>query len=78
MQGVKKGENSEFTTLWSAVGFPLTSMVIPTWIKGENSFQEVLKVNDDINDSPICNAALALKEQVFSIRWGLFASKFYI
>jgi len=78
VQGVKKGENPEFTTLWSVVGFPLTSMVVPIWIKGENSFPEVLRINDDINDSPICNAALTLKEQVFPIRWGKFASKFYI
>ncbi len=78
VQGVKKGEDPVFTTLWSAVGFPLTSMVIPTWIVGENSFPEVLKMNDDINDSPICNAALTLKEQVFPIRWGKFASKYYI
>ncbi len=78
VQGVKKGENPEFTTLWSAVGFPLTSIAIPTWIKGENSFPEVLKMNDEIEDSPICSAALTLKEQVFPIRWGKFASKYYI
>jgi len=78
VQGVKKGEDPEFTTLWSAVGFPLTSIVIPTWIKGENSFPEVLKMNDEIKDSPICNAALTLKEQIFPIRWGKFASKYYI
>ncbi len=78
VQGVKKGEDPEFTTLWSAVGFPLTSIVIPTWIKGENSFPEVLKMNDEIEDSPICSAALTLKEQVFPIRWGKFASKYYI
>ena len=78
VQGVKKGENPEFTTLWSAVGFPLTSIVIPSWIKGENSFPEVLKMNHEIEDSPICSAALTLKEQVFPIRWGKFASKYYI
>ncbi len=78
IQGVKKGENPEYSTLWSVVGFPLTSVVVPTWIKGKNTFPEVLKRNDKIKDSPICHAALTLKAEVFPIRWGKFASKFYI
>ncbi len=78
VQGVKKGENPDFTTLWSIVGFPLTSIVIPTWVKGENNFPEVLKRNDKIKDSPICNAALALKSEFFNIRWGKWAAKYYV
>ncbi len=78
VQGVKKDENPEFTTLWSAVGFPLTSIVIPTWLKAENDFPEVLKINEDLEDSPICNAALTLKNEVFPIRWGKFAAQYYI
>ncbi len=78
VQGVKKGEDAEFTTLWSAVGFPLTSIVIPTWLKAKNDFPEVLKINEELNDSPICNAALTLKKEVFPIRWGKFATKYYI
>jgi len=35
-------------------------------------------MNDEIEDSPICSAALILKEEVFPIRWGKFASKYYI
>ncbi len=78
VQGVKDGENAEFTTLWSAVGFPLTSIVIPTWLKAKNDFPEVLKIDKKLNDSPICNAALTLKKEVFPIRWGKFATKYYI
>ena len=78
VQGVIDGENPEFTTLWSAVGFPLTSIVIPTWLKAKNDFPEVLKIDKKLNDSPICNAALTLKKEVFPIRWGKFATKYYI
>lgn len=78
IQGVKIGEDPEFATLWSAVGFPLTSITIPTWVKGENNFPYILKRNDDIEDSPICHAALTLKKEVFPIRWGKFASKYYL
>ena len=78
VQGVKKGEKPEFTTLWSIVGFPLTSIVIPTWVKGENSFPEVLKRNKKLQDSPICHAALILKDKFFNIRWGKWAAKYYV
>ncbi|MCK5857429.1 MAG: hypothetical protein KAG64_08060 [Bacteroidales bacterium] len=78
IQGVKKGESPEFSTLWSIVGFPLTSIAIPTWVKGENDFPDVLKLSDEYNDSPVCYAALELKKEVFPIRWGKYASKYYI
>ena len=78
IQGVKKGENPAYTTLWSVVGFPLTSITVPTWVKGENSFPEILKRNEDLEDSPICNAALTLKSEMFNIRWGKWAAKYYV
>ncbi len=78
VQGVKPGEDPELTTMWAAVGFPLTSMAIPLWLKSKDDFPKVLKRDKELNDSPICNAALTLKQKVFPIRWGKFASKFYI
>ncbi|MEN8116527.1 MAG: hypothetical protein ABFS16_06080 [Bacteroidota bacterium] len=78
VQGVMNGENPEFVTLWSVVGFPLTSIVVPTWLKAEDDFPEVIKMNEELDDSPLCNAALSLKEEVFTIRWGKFASLYYI
>ncbi|UMB62067.1 hypothetical protein MHL31_07695 [Lutibacter sp. A80] len=78
VQGVKKGEDPAFTTLWSIVGFPLTSIALPTWVKGENDFPDVLKRNDKFNDAPVCYAALELKKKFFAIRWGKWAAKYYV
>lgn len=78
VQGVKKGEDPVLTTLWSAVGFPLTSIVIPTWIATKENFPEVLKSDKKLGDSPICHAALTLKKELFPIRWGKYASKYYM
>lgn len=78
VQGVKQGENPDYTTLWSIVGFPLTSIALPTWVKGENDFPNVLKRNNTFNDAPICYAALELKKKLFPIRWGKYASKYYM
>jgi len=78
VQGVKKGENPDLTTLWSVVGFPLTSVVVPTWIKAGNNMPEVVTLNNDLKDSPVCYAALTLKKDVFPVRWGKYASKYYM
>jgi len=76
VQGVAKDESPEHAVLWSVVGFPLTSIVMPTWVNGKNSFPEILKYNKELKDSPICNAALSLKAQCFPIRWGKFERKY--
>ena len=78
IEGVKKGENPELTTMWASVGFPLTSIAVPFWIAGGNDFPSIFKANDKIKDSPECYAALQLKKRVFPIRWGKYASKYYI
>ncbi len=78
VQGVKKGESPDMAIMWASVGFPLTSIAVPFWIKGEDNFPEIFKANDKLKDSPECNAALTLKKQLFPIRWGKYASKYYI
>ena len=78
VQGVMKDENPEFAMMWSVVGFPLTSIAVPVWVKAKDNFPSVLKRDDKLKDSPICYAALTLKKELFPINWGKFASKFYI
>ncbi len=78
IQGVKKGENPLLATMWAAVGFPLTSIAVPVWIAGEDNIPSILKYDEKYKDSPLCHAALTLKKQVFPIRWGKYASKYYI
>lgn len=76
VQGVTKDENPDNALMWSVVGFPLTSIVIPVWIKTGDKFPEILKYNEKYKDSPICNAALILKKQCFPIRWGKYEQKY--
>ena len=77
IQGVTKDENPDLTTLWTIVGFPLTSVIIPTWIIGGEQLPEIVMYNSDIKDSPICNAALELKKQCFPIIFGK-SGKYYL
>ncbi|MBE9467395.1 MAG: hypothetical protein IMY72_03620 [Bacteroidetes bacterium] len=77
IQGIKTGENPNLITMWTNVGFPLASIMVPVWIEGANELPYVVKYNEKFNDSPICYAALKLKnEKILNIRWGKFASSY--
>ena len=78
VEGVMKGQNPNLATLWSNVGFPLASMMIPTWVAGGKDLPVVSLYDESLKDSPICNAALQLKrEKIMNIRWGKWA-KYYM
>ncbi len=78
IEGVKKGQNPNLATMWSNVGFPLSSVMIPTWVAGGKNLPKITQIDESLKDSPICYAALKLKnEKVMNIRWGKWA-KYYI
>jgi hypothetical protein len=69
VKGVKKGENPSLTTIWTILGFPLTSVSIPTWVAaGENLPNIVLA--DNSGNAPLCDASLKLKKKCFPIERG--------
>jgi len=77
IQGVKKDEDASLTTMWSIVGFPLTSVCIPLWIDNKTELPKIVQYDPEVKDSPICHAALTLKKDVYSYRLGSH-SKYYI
>jgi len=67
IQGVKPGENVEYTTMWTVLGFPLTSVVTPLWLcMGKD--QPALVTLDKNGVAPLCDKAITLKQQLFPIR----------
>jgi len=71
VEGVKVGENPELATMWSDVGFPLSSIVVPTWVADGLTLPTVVTYNAYIKNSPISKAATYLKnEKIVDIRWG--------
>ena len=64
VQGVKKGEDAQLTTMWSAVGFPLTSVIIPVWITKEGKLPSLLAA-DNNGKAPLCELSLKLKNVIF-------------
>ncbi|NWF51047.1 MAG: hypothetical protein HXY49_10960 [Ignavibacteriaceae bacterium] len=65
VQGVKENESPSLTTMWTILGFPLTSVIIPVWLLEDGTMPKILQA-DETGNAPLCNAALQLKDKVFS------------
>ncbi|MBP7462381.1 MAG: hypothetical protein KBA26_13940 [Candidatus Delongbacteria bacterium] len=66
IQGVIPGENPNLTTLWTILGFPLTTPVIPLWV--EAGKQIPVQLMTDGAATPLLNQyALELKKRCFPI-----------
>jgi hypothetical protein len=64
VQGIKENESASLTTMWSVIGFPLTSVIVPVWLLEDGSLPKILQ-SDETGNSPLCNLALTLKSKVF-------------
>ena len=65
VQGVKENESASLTTMWTILGFPLTSVIVPVWLLEDGTIPTVLQA-DETGNAPLCNVALKLKDKVFS------------
>jgi hypothetical protein len=50
--------------MWTILGFPLTSIAIPTWIAGGSVLPAIVTMNTNLH-TPLCDAALQLKKDCF-------------
>jgi len=66
--GAKDKEHIRNTMMWTILGFPLTSVAIPTWISGGSNLPKAVCM-DDKHHSPICSAALKFKSECFPITY---------
>jgi len=64
--GAKDQLHSKDAMMWTVLGFPLTSVAIPTWISAGDQLPKVVCM-DTCFKSPICKAALQLKSECFPI-----------
>lgn len=65
VQGVNENESPQLTTMWTILGFPLTSVIIPVWLLEDGTLPSVLQA-DESGNAPFCDVALRLKDKVFS------------
>ena len=77
IEGVNKGETPKNTVMWTMLGFPLTTVIIPVWLDSDMQLPKVMTYDDELKDSPLCHYALGLKEEVYAMKWG-HSKKYYI
>ncbi|MCF8239836.1 MAG: hypothetical protein K9J16_00515 [Melioribacteraceae bacterium] len=69
IQGVKPGEDPALTTLWTVLGFPVTTLVTPVWVAAGENLPTVTIGKEGIT-APINKKSLHLKEKCFPIDYG--------
>lgn len=67
VQGVRPSESASLMTMWTALGFPLTSVIVPVWLLEDGSLPVILTA-DTSGNAPMCDLALTLKEKVFPVQ----------
>lgn len=70
IQGVKPGMSPEFTTLWTALGYPPAAVVLPLWVKMGNEQPALVSFEEAKKTAPLCYYASQLKQQLYPIRRG--------
>jgi hypothetical protein len=70
VQGVKKGENPELTTMWVALGYPPCSVAIPAWVKAGKDNPAILIRQPGAPVSKIGEMVLDLKANVYDVQKG--------
>ena len=70
IEGVKSGVSPVFTTMWTMLGYPPCSVVLPVWIGCEYGVPTLLQGSEDSVRSPLCEWSNRLKNKVFSLERG--------
>ena len=70
IQGVKPGMNAELTTMWTSLGYPPTSMMVPLWVKMGTDQPALTSYDANYKTAPLCLYASKLKDRVYSIHRG--------
>lgn len=65
IEGVKSGESPVFTTMWTMLGYPPCSVVLPVWIGCEYGVPTLLQGSEDSVRSPLCEWSNRLKIKCF-------------
>lgn len=67
VEGVKQGESPALATIWTQVGFPHTTISLPMWVEGGKNIPTVLAYDNELQNSPLNEAALELKGKCYPL-----------
>jgi hypothetical protein len=66
--GAKDEKHTKDAMMWTILGFPLTSVAIPTWISAGDRLPKAVTMDNSFK-SPICKAALTFKAKCFPLTY---------
>ena len=69
VHGVKPDENPDLTTIWTILGFPLTSVATPSWVGAGENLPNCI-VADKSGNASLCANSVLLKNKCFPIKRG--------
>lgn len=69
IEGVRKGENPDATTMWCVLGYPPCSYAVAAWVCAGDEIADCIAASDE-GFAPINRLAVALKSQVFPVKRG--------
>jgi hypothetical protein len=67
--GTGNEKHADEVMMWTVLGSPLCSVAVPVWLSAGKPLPHVLAMNDNLR-APLCNAALALKQDCFPVTRG--------
>ena len=66
--GAKDQQHVKEAMMWTVLGFPLTSVAIPTWISAGNQLPKAVTMDKNFK-SPVCTASLKFKAECFPMTY---------
>lgn len=77
VQGVKPGEDPKMTTMWTLLGYPPTTVMLPLWVEAGAQQPSLLLSSGTTKNAELCEWSLALKHNCFPIKRGNGGRYFY-
>ena len=76
IQGVRQEEDPLFSTMWTVLGWPLSTACIPVWLHSKVELPSLLLYQENIKAAPMCHLGLELKKECFPYEWGTSSKKY--
>ncbi|MCK4345136.1 MAG: hypothetical protein KAX05_07595 [Bacteroidales bacterium] len=76
VQGVRTGEDPACSTMWTVLGWPLSTVCVPVWLHSKVELPSLLLYQEKIKDAPMCHLGLELKKECFPYEWGTSSKKY--
>lgn len=78
IQGVKKGENPDLVTMWTALGYPPVSVALPLWVKGaDRKLPALVQTEKDTAASGMSRRTTVLLDKVYAYNQGMGTNRYF-